>query len=650
MHGRLRRGAGAFVLALVLVAALCGGAHARRNVLLVFDEDNDLPGLAVINRSVREALRSGLNDDVEFFSESLNLSQFRNPGHQDALREHFRRKYRDTRLELVVAVLEPSLEFLLGQGGALFANVPIVFCGTDASGLKDMPRGNVTGVVLERDFAPTLDIALRLQPDTRNVFVVGGASQFDAGLQDIARRNLKPFESRVQVNWLTALPMDALLKQLAELPPHSVIYYLTVFADGAGQSFVAHEVLRRVVSVANAPVYVAVDQFVGLGAVGGNVYSLATHGQQAAQIGLRILRGERASAIPVVALSAQSNLFDARQLQRWGLDERRLPAGSAVEFRTPSLWSAYGGYIVAGVTLFLLQSALVVALLINRAQRRRAELAGRNSERRRVRAEDEARRQRDELAHAQRLATLGELTGSFAHELNQPLTAIAANAQAARKLLAANRADPEVEEALEDVAKEASRAGDIIHGLRALFRKEAGVRTRLDVNDLIRDVLRLLGPDLRARDISVQTLPGRALPAILGDGTQLRQVLINLLVNAQEAIALAGDGPREVRIETDFADAGYVEIAIRDSGTGVEEAELGRMFERFVSSKPQGLGMGLAISRSIVEAHGGFVWATRNDGRGLTVHLRLPVHPAEPAPPPTANRAPADPSPRGSRG
>ena len=633
MHGRLRRGAAAFALALVLAAALCGGAHARRNVLLVFDEDNDLPGLAVINRSVRESLRSGLNDDVEFFSESLNLSQFRNPGHQDALREHFRRKYSGTRLDLIVAVLEPSLDFLLGQGGALFAGVPIVFCGADASDLKDhLPGGNVTGVVLERDFAPTLDIALRLQPDTRNVFVVGGASQFDAGLQDIARRNLKPFESRVRVDWLTTLPMDALLKQLSELPPHSVIYFLTVFADGAGQSFVPHEVLRRVVSVANAPVYVAVDQFVGLGAVGGNVYSLATHGQQAAQIGLRVLRGERASAIPVVALSARSNLVDARELQRWGLDERRLPAGSAVEFRTPSLWSAYGGYIVAGVTLFLLQSALVVALLVNRVQRRRAEMEHGESERRRVRAEDDARRQRDELAHAQRVATLGELTGSFAHELNQPLTAIAANAQAARKLLAANRADPEVEEALEDVAKEATRAGDIIHGLRALFRKERGVRTWLDVNDLIRDVLRLLGPDLRAREITVHMESGRALPAILGDGVQLRQVLINLLVNAEEAIALAGDGPREIRIRAVFAEPAYVDIAIDDTGIGVKESDLDLIFNHFVGTKPQGLGMGLVISRSIVEAHGGRVWATtRDEGRGVTLHVRLPVHPAAPA-------------------
>ena len=636
------RRAGALALLLVLAVALCEGAHARRNVLLVFDEDQSLPGLAVINQSVREVLRSELKEEIEFYSESLQISQFGQPGYEEVLREHFRRKYRDKRLDLIVAVLEPSLAFVLRLEGAPFRGVPIVFCGVDATDAgRKVLRENVTGVLVEREFAPTLEIALQLQPRTRNVFVVGGNSPFDRQLQAIAGRDLQHFEGRVALTWLTSLPMEELLQKLSALPADSVIYYLTTFTDGAGRAFVPHEVLPRIAATANAPVYVAVDQFVGLGAVGGHVYSLARHGQHAAQIGARILRGERASAIPIVAPDASTNVFDARELRRWGLDERRLPPGSVLRFKEPSLWDQYGAYVVAGIGLFLLQSALVVALLVNRMQRRRAERVGQESERRRKRAEEEALRQRDELAHAQRLATLGELTGSFAHELNQPLTAIAANAQAARKLLAADRADPEVDEALEDVAKEAGRAGEIIHGLRALFRKEPGVRAPNDVNELVADVLRLLGPDLRARGISVEMVRGGALPPVVGDGVQLRQVLINLLVNAEEAIMLAGDGPREVRIETASAEPGHVDIAIRDSGIGVEETDLERIFNHFVSSKPQGLGMGLAISRSIVEAHGGRVWATRNSNRGLTLHLRLPA---------TTSRAPAGPSARETRG
>ena len=599
-----------FALALAMAACL-GAAHARSSVLIVFDEDKDLPGLAIINRSLLQVFRAELNDDVEIYSESLRLSQFKEPGYASLLREHFRRKYRGKRLDLIVAVMEPSLDFLMRDGDALFGRVPIVFCGADPSDLRRKTlRENVTGVLVERDFAPTLDIALRLQPDTRNVFVVGGTSRFDRQLQAIARRDLKPYEGRVHLNWLTAQPMDELVKTVSRLPAQSVVYYLTVFADGAGNAFVPHQALSRIAKVANAPVYVSVDQYVGLGAVGGNVYSVETHGEQAARIGVRILRGEAPWDIPLVALDAQSNRFDWRALQRWGLDEQRLPPGSVVEWRTPSAWDLYKWYIVAGTALFVLQTALVVGLLMNRSQRRRAE--------------SEVQRQRDELAHAQRVATLGELTASFAHELRQPLTALTANIQAARKLLFADQAKQELGDALEEMAAEAERAAATITRLRSLFRKGRAERAPVDLNALIDDVLQLLATNLANRRITVQFVRGE-LPSVLGDAIQLRQVVINLLVNAEDAIALAGDRVREIRIETGRPDASSVGIAIRDSGVGVQAAELERIFEHFVSSKPQGLGMGLAISRSIVEAHGGRIWAARNPDRGLTLHVQLPV-------------------------
>jgi len=627
----LRHRCAALFLALALAAAMVPGlAQARQNVLFIFDEEQDLPGLALINRGLREVFQREMKDGVELYSEALHVSQFKDPGYYGVLREYFRRKYDGKRPDLIVAVMGPSLDFLLREGKALFPGVPIVICGADPSDVegKALP-GNVTGVLVKRTFAPTLDIALRLQPDTRNVFVVGGAARFDRQIQAIARRDLQPFEGKVAINWLTALPFNELLTRLANLPAHSVVYYLTLFADGSGSAFVPHEALSRIAAVASAPVYVSLDQFVGLGAVGGHVYSVTTHGEQAAEIGVRILRGAAPASIPLVAVAADLNLFDWRQLHRWGLEERALPAGSVVEFRNPSVWDLYRWYIVGGVVLFLLQSALVVGLLANRAELRRAETAREESEQRRRRAEEEAQRQRDELAHALRVTTLGELTASFAHELNQPLTAIAANAQAARRLLIAGRLDPDVREAIDDLAADAVRAGETVRRLQALFRKQPAGRAPLDVNAMIDDVLHLLATDIRRRNIAVHFARGERLPAVLGDGVQLRQVLINLLVNAAEAIAAAGEGPREIRIETRRRDAGHVAVAIRDSGLGAKESDLERMFEHFVTTKPHGLGMGLAISRSIVEAHGGRIWADRNEERGITLHIHLPVPPRQ---------------------
>jgi signal transduction histidine kinase len=267
--------------------------------------------------------------------------------------------------------------------------------------------------------------------------------------------------------------------------------------------------------------------------------------------------------------------------------------------------------------------------------RRRAAEAVRESEARQRQAEEEALRQRDELAHALRVATLGELTASIAHEINQPLGAIVTNADATRRLLGTEQAKPrEVNDALTDIAEDATRASQIIARLRALFRKEHAERAAVDINALIDDVLALLQGAMQGKNISMRFTGGTTLPSVLGDPVQLRQVVLNLVVNAAEAIALAADGPREIRIDASQPTPGRIAIAICDSGVGVKESELERIFQHFVSTKPQGLGMGLAISRSIVEAHGGRIWATRNEAqKGLTLHVELPCDSAPPLDP-----------------
>jgi PAS domain S-box-containing protein len=244
---------------------------------------------------------------------------------------------------------------------------------------------------------------------------------------------------------------------------------------------------------------------------------------------------------------------------------------------------------------------------------------------RRRNAEEDARRQREDLAHAQRVTTLGELGASLAHEINQPLAAIVTNAQAAIRLLERQGvAHTEVSEALSDIAADARRASAIIQRLRALSRKEHVPQADLDLNELVDDVVTLLRHDFARKQITVLRVLDPLVPTIAGDPVQLQQVILNLLVNASEAIARTEGGRREVAIVTSHRTPGLVEIVVRDTGIGVKESELVRMFERFVSTKPGGLGMGLAISRSIVEAHGGRIRATANPGRGLTLHVELP--------------------------
>jgi signal transduction histidine kinase len=232
---------------------------------------------------------------------------------------------------------------------------------------------------------------------------------------------------------------------------------------------------------------------------------------------------------------------------------------------------------------------------------------------------------RSDLARVGRVSLMGELSASLAHELNQPLSAIALNAQAVRRMLDRddmNRAD--ICSALDDIVADGRRASAVIGRVRALFRNEAAVRRPLDVNEVIADVAALVRDDVARHGITFTFAPARSLPRIHGDVIQVQQVILNVLVNACEALGAVGTGPRVLTVTTARREPRHVHISVRDTGVGVEDPETEHLFAPFVSSKPDRLGMGLAISRSVVESHGGRIWADRNDDRGLTVHVVLP--------------------------
>jgi two-component system sensor kinase FixL len=245
------------------------------------------------------------------------------------------------------------------------------------------------------------------------------------------------------------------------------------------------------------------------------------------------------------------------------------------------------------------------------------------TERRRI--EREAARQRDELAHLSRVAMLGELSGSLAHELNQPLTAILSNAQAAQRFLAQSppRLD-KLAEILTDIVKSDRRAEAVILRLRSLLKKEEAQRHPVDINDLVEESLHLMRSDLLSRQVLVSTDLAGALPAVSGDRNQLQQVLLNFVFNGCDAMDGTGVDRRLIVRTQTHAD-GNVEVSVADRGAGIPLADLERIFEPFVTTKPHGMGLGLSICRSIVEAHGGRLWATNNADGGATLHCELPA-------------------------
>lgn len=724
----------ALSLLLGLAAPALGQPH---RVVLLYDERTELPGLAALDLRLGQALAAGL-PDVELYREAMDLSRFQSDNYPTRLKDFLREKYADKPIDLVIAAMGPALDFMLAHGSEVFPGTPIVFCGIDRRELGDrrLPS-NVTGVLLKREFAPTLELALRLQPQTRRVVFVAGSSEFDRRLTDAARVEFGSQANHPPIDYLIGLPLPDVLDTLATLPPRTVVLYSTMFADDSARSYVPHDVAERIAATATAPVYAFMDQYLGRGIVGGHLYSVDAHGEQAARLALRILGGARPSDVPPVETAASVDVFDGRQLMRWGIDEARLPAGSVVRFREVSPLERYRTTIVATAGALLVQSALIVALLFERRVRHRAQAALLESQARaeiagvslgvgfwswdpdrdgvwiseqcarllgferraypplanfldavrphtgaslddafeqamrggapfdgewavathtgstrwiagairtsanghgkrrvtgalidvteRRSAERLAEDQRRELSHLGRVAIVGELSAALAHEINQPLAAILANARAAQHMLENGGIDPvELRAILNDIESDDRRAGAVIQRVRGLVKKDNGELQLVPVNDVVGEVLELAHSDLIHRGVVVNARLLPSAPVIRSDRVQLQQVLLNLIMNACDAMSDTAQGERLLVIATSVDD-GVVRIAVHDRGTGIASGSLESVFEPFVTSKKHGLGLGLAICRSIVRSHGGNMWASNNPDRGATIVVSLPI-------------------------
>jgi PAS domain S-box-containing protein len=902
-------------LALEPLLAATGPQQSKR-VLMLFSFRTILPVHEEIDRGLRAALQARSKHPVDIEIEYLDLTRFDEAAYLDDLLHLLRRKYSHHQLDAVIPVFDPAVQFVLKHGDSVFPGVPVVFAAEYKKIVDQLSlKPHMTGVMISPDFAPILELALTLQPQTRQVMVVGGTADFDRFLMAWAREAFAPWEEKVILSYLSDLSLADLQERVAQLPPHTIVYYLTILRDGTGQEFVPRDVLKQLAEKANVPVYGLYDTLLGEGIVGGPLVDMQEQGRLAGEITAQILNGARPEQIPPV-LAPNSLRFDWRQLRRWRISEANLPSGSIVHFREPSLWDRYQSWIIGSLTLLGLQSGLIGALLLHRARRQRAEeglrerlrfeevlsglsaafvtlpsdqiaqeinawlaklleilsleritvlelsedkkqfltthsntapgIAGfpnqiltetlpwfartvsqgeplayshlpedlpteavqekeycrqeglkshislplqvggsvlgvitfskfreyvdwgryptarlnlvaeifanalirqkkeenlRQAEVRyrivadftydweywknpdgslnyvspacerisghtvaeflarpslfeeilvpedreiwdrhqaqiqqeshlshpaiqfrlqrkdgdirwlehvcqpvygrqgeflgfrasnrditgRKQTEIKEQQHRDELAHVMRVATLGELTASLAHEFNQPLNAVLNNAQAGLRFL--HREEPDLAEvtaALQDIVRDGKRASAVIQRLRGFLKPGPRRQEAVKVNDVVTEAVALLENELRTRHITLHLHLAPDLPPAQGDYTQLQQVVLNLFLNALEAMQGAGPGPREIQITTALEYPDHLSVNVRDSGKGLQPEEVEKIFEPFYSKKTDGMGLGLSISRSIMAAHGGKLWASQNPDRGATLTFTLP--------------------------
>jgi signal transduction histidine kinase len=328
-----------------------------------------------------------------------------------------------------------------------------------------------------------------------------------------------------------------------------------------------------------------------------------------ADVAGRLLDGAAPRSINLPPQTPSRPVFDWRELQRWGIPESRLPPGSVVRYRAPTLWQEYKATVLSAAGVLAVQSLLIVGLLYQRRARQRAEL--------------DSRRNLTLAADASRRQTMSALTGAMAHELGQPISSMIHNAQALQVLVAANRATPDaMAEIASDIRNQGVQATQIIERNRTMLRSHQLENKPIDLHAVIQESLALVAHDMRARQIEA-TLSLSSKPCIInGDPVLLQQVLVNLAMNAMDAMADTPPARRLVTISTEVRVAD-VEVSVRDAGTGLPAQIGGTLFTPFVTTKTHGLGIGLTIARTIIDSHGGTLEAHNNPEGGATFTVTL---------------------------
>ena len=601
-----------------LVGATSASSDSRetKRVLILYSLEKGNVGQERIDAQLHAIFSQNKTFDIKIYNEYLDLIRFPEAKQISHLTDFLHQKYVREKPDMVLTVLPPALDTLEQHGGVLFKEIPIVAAclpRDKAESIAGSPlRKRATGIIYVDNAYEIAQSALRLRPGTKRIAFVAGASPLDISFKMPILREIKRATEGMELIDLSGLTIGETLSRVHNLPPDTIVFNTSIFRDKEGRIFTPPDALRLVSDASNAPVFGFVETHMGKGIVGGRLSSLQWQIEKMAELTQRVLAGESPSAIPIVEEAGYRTVYDWKELKRWGIPESSLPKGSILINEKLNVFNHYKGYIIAGLLFLILQTVLLVSLIeINRKQKTASA---------QLRESDERYR---ELLRVDRSSRLGELTASLAHELNQPLAAILSNAQAALRFLASGKNDPELSrEILQNIVQDDKRAADVIRSLRSMIKKGEARKDPVNINDVLLEVIAIVQGELTAHNVLIGTLLDRTLPPVIADKTQIQQVALNLIMNAMDVMAQCAPDKRKIIVQTKLRD-GFVQASVHDYGPGIPAERVDSIFDPFYTTKNNGLGMGLAVCRSIITAHEGRIWAENDPKGGATLSFAL---------------------------
>lgn len=614
-------------------------ANSLPRVLVLYSYRSGMSWTDSLARGIRSVLDDPKNPLCDYRAEYMDTKRLSSDEYFEAMKNLYRMRYSRDEFAVIIACDDDAFRFLRKYRDELFGETPVVFCGVNyfAPELLD-GFTNCTGVVEAYDLRATLHFALKVHPNTKRVYVIN-----DDTVTGVANRRrvdeIAPdFTNRVVFTHLHDLTMRELISELTTIPSDSLVLLMSFNRDRTGQEFRYRDAAEMILPSVPVPVYGVWDFYLGRGIVGGCLTSGESQGRSAAELARRILTGESASDIPVVTESPNCYMFDYSQLVRWKIPLSALPSGSILinqprqqyQISRTALW-------IAGVILGVLLG-LVVILIIEVIERRRAQKVLEETNRRlqkemaeREEAEKALRASEEQMRQMQKLEALGRLAGGVAHDFNNMLTSVLGFSKLALEQLPPNSP---VRSDLEEVVNAAQRAVGVTRQLLALGRRQMLQAQPVDLNKIVIGMDRLLRHVL-GEDIELVTLLADSLTPVLGEAGYLEQVLLNLAVNARDAMPCGGKlyittsqvelQPGKQGVPPDIRPGNYAQLEVRDTGQGMTPDVLRRVAEPFFTTKKpgEGSGLGLSVVYGIVRQLGGGVSIESEPNVGTTVRVWL---------------------------
>lgn len=569
----------------------------HKRVLVLYSTRRDAEFSTISEGELPRTLDIGLGGNFDYYSEFIDVARFPDPAKQVAFGDFLRLKYQGVRFDVVIAMGDVATQFVTGNREPLFGDTPLVYFANDRS---TQGGANSTGVIVERNFAATLELVKTLQPEVTKVFVVTGAAAADKAFENLLRTQAKALESRLDFTYLAGLPTGELERRLGELPPQSIVYYVLLTEDGDGNKFHPLDYVERVATAANAPTYSWVDSTMGRGVVGGSLYIQRDAAVRVGQLALRVLRGEPPESIPVASLDLNAIYIDWRQLRRWNIDDARVPAGTVIRFREPSIWDRYRVYILGAIGLLLLQSALIAGLLVQHARRQRAERELRVSQAALRTSYERIRDMGGRLLSAQETER-SRIARELHDDISQQLSILAIDLSLIRR---------QVQGPANDLTQEAlNLAQGIVKSVHDLSHRLHPAKLRLI--GLVA-ALRELQRELSRAEVPI-TFTDDSVPEILPHDLTL--CLFRLV---QEGLQNAIKYSQARRISVHLGvSSGELRLTIEDDGVG------------FDVNSAWGKGLGLISMSERVEAIGGNFNIRSETGEGTRIEAAVPLHVVE---------------------